>query len=200
MACRKSHIKKQLGTGLSLRSKRALTGVEISNLRREYARLDALTPKRVAHATAQADRVIEAVRQEVAAAVVSVDARRGAAAGGEEERAAPASPVGNELYIMRNPRIPGEVKIGRSNNVDLRRAALSSQMNFDMVVEAVFFGLGPLESRVHDALQHRRSREGPGREWFNVDVTGAIEAIKTTARASGQALTSCFMRTTLTQT
>ncbi len=148
IAVKKSHIKKQLDTGLSLWSKRALTGVEISNLRREYARLDALTPKRVvgacnAHATAQADRVIEAVRQEVAAAVVSVDARRGAAAGGEEERAAPASPapVGNELYIMRNPRIPGEVKIGRSNNVDLRRAALSSQMNFDMVVEAVFFGL-----------------------------------------------------------
>ena len=96
---------------------------------------------------------------------------------------------------MENPQIPGELKIGRSNNVELRRAALSSQQNFDMKVVAVVFGKGHLEKKVHRALEDKRVSRGPGQEWFRVGVDEAVHSIKTTAETEGEPVTNLFVNT-----
>ena len=69
--------------------------------------------------------------------------------------------------------------MGRTNNVEMRRCALSAQQNFEVRIEALFFGLGPLEKQVHSAL---RARQSPiGSEWFAATLKEVLEAIRTTA-------------------
>ena len=90
----KCKIKRQLLTGVTLKTKRPLTPKDIADL--EYARLEALVPSgrilgRIciaetnAHTTAEADRVIESMRAEV---VGRNDTNHGI-----------------DLYIMSNPRL-----------------------------------------------------------------------------------------------
>lgn len=109
----------------------------------------------------------------------------------------PALPVpseGNDLYIMRNPRIQEEeFKIGRSNNAELRRLGLSPQQNFDMQLLAIFFGLGLLEKKVHATLESKRSQEGLGKEWFKAPLEDVVEAVRQTAQDNEQSVGHCFM-------
>ena len=108
---KKRTIKKQLTTGFTIGRKRQLTPQDITDLEKEYARLEALVPSgrilgrilstaqaRDAHTTAQANRVIETVRE---------------VAGRE------TSNYGCDLYVMSNPRIPNELKVGRSKNAEM---------------------------------------------------------------------------------
>jgi|AACY02.16.fsa_nt_gi hypothetical protein len=54
-----------------------------------------------------------------------------------------------DLYVMQNSRTPGELKIGRSQDVEARRCALQRSQNFRMLVLAVFPQAGHIEGRVH---------------------------------------------------
>lgn len=115
-----------------------------------------------AHTTAQANRVIETVRE---------------VAGGRDN-------VGCDLYVMSNPRIPGELKVGRSGNAEMRRCALSAQQNFQMKIEALFYGLGHLEKHVHSALQDKQSPIGT--EWFSTSLKEVVGAIQSTAQHNNE--------------
>jgi hypothetical protein len=84
----------------------------------------------------------------------------------------------DDLYIMRCVGILQDVlKIGRSNNVENRRRALEACQNFHIEVLATFPGKGHLEAEVHKRLAERRSTRGPGKEWFRVDLQGALETV-----------------------
>lgn len=91
---------------------------------------------------------------------------------GDDDCAEPAS-----LYVLTNPRIPGEYKVGRSNRVEQRRAILQAGHNFQMIVVACFPGAGHVEGLVHDRLQHTRVRDGPGREWFKATLGDIFHAV-----------------------
>jgi hypothetical protein len=77
------------------------------------------------------------------------------------------------LYIMENPRIPGEVKIGRSTNPEERAKALSAGNNFRLVVKQTYDEKGFLEKTLHNRLKRRRVEEGAGIEWFGISVEQA---------------------------
>ena len=105
------------------------------------------------------------------------------AAGSEEsssegsEESTEAVPAGYDLYVMTNPRIPGEFKVGRSKGVEQRREDLQNAQNFRMVVVATFPGAGYAEGSVHDRLVHSRVHEGPGREWFRASLSDILHAV-----------------------
>jgi hypothetical protein len=77
------------------------------------------------------------------------------------------------LYIMENPRIPGEVKIGRSQNPEERAKALSAGNNFRLAVKQTYEEKGFLEKTLHNRLKRRRVEEGAGIEWFRISVEQA---------------------------
>ena len=79
----------------------------------------------------------------------------------------------DSLYIMENPRIPGEVKIGRSQNPEERAKQLSAGNNFRLVVRHSYGEKGFLEKTLHQKLKRRRVEEGAGIEWFKVSVDQA---------------------------
>ena len=79
----------------------------------------------------------------------------------------------DSLYIMENPRIPGEVKIGRSKNPEERARQLSNGHPFTVVVRRSYERKGFLEKTLHQRLKRRRVEEGPGVEWFKVSVEQA---------------------------
>jgi hypothetical protein len=79
----------------------------------------------------------------------------------------------DSLYIMENPRIPGEVKIGRSQNPEERAKQLSAGNNFRLVVRRSYGEKGFLEKTLHQKLKRRRVEEGAGIEWFKVSVDQA---------------------------
>jgi hypothetical protein len=83
----------------------------------------------------------------------------------------PVSP--DALYIMENPRIPGEVKIGRSTNPEERAKSLSAGNNFRLAVKQTYEEKGFLEKTLHHKLKRRRVEEGAGVEWFRVSVEQA---------------------------
>ena len=93
------------------------------------------------------------------------------------EEGAEVAPAGNHLYVMTNPRIPGEYKVGRSRTVEQRREDLQNGQNFTMKVVATFPGNGYAERLVHDRLAHLRVSEGPGREWFRASLSDILHAI-----------------------
>lgn len=82
------------------------------------------------------------------------------------------------LYIMENPRLPGEIKIGRSHNPEERAKQLSAGQNFRIVVKRSYGEKGFLEKTLHHKLQRRRVEHGPGVEWFNVSVDQADILVK----------------------
>jgi hypothetical protein len=77
------------------------------------------------------------------------------------------------LYILENPRIPGEVKIGRSQNPEERAKALSAGNNFRLAVKQTYEEKGFLEKTLHNRLKRRRVEEGAGIEWFRISVEQA---------------------------
>lgn len=83
----------------------------------------------------------------------------------------------DDLYIAWNPRIPGELKIGRSRNPLARIAGMSASQNFRLEVGVTFPGLGHLEYKVHALLAARRVGGCPGREWFEVSEAFAFAAV-----------------------
>ena len=88
-----------------------------------------------------------------------------------------AIPAGYDLYVITNPRIPGEYKVGRSKGVEQRRDDLQNGQNFRMEVVATFPGNGYAEGLVHGRLAHSRVHEGAGREWFRASLSDVLHAI-----------------------
>ena len=84
----------------------------------------------------------------------------------------------DSLYIMENPRIPGEVKIGRSKNPEERARQLSNGHPFWLVVRRSYGCKGFLEKTLHQRLKSRRVGGGPGTEWFKVSVEQASVLIE----------------------
>ena len=105
------------------------------------------------------------------------------AAGGEEssnegsEESTDVRLDRSNLYVMTNPRIPGEYKVGRSKCVEQRREGLQNSQNFTIKVVATFPGNGYAEGLVHDRLAHSRVHEGAGREWFRASLSDVLHAI-----------------------
>jgi hypothetical protein len=79
----------------------------------------------------------------------------------------------DSLYIMENLRIPGEVKIGRSQNPEERAKQLAAGNNFRVVVQRSYGEKGFLEKTLHQKLKKRRVEEGAGLEWFRISVEEA---------------------------
>ena len=77
--------------------------------------------------------------------------------------------VDDTLYLLHNPRIPGEVKVGRARDVEARLKDLSSCQNFSLQLLWAWSGQGYLEKEVHHQLASRRLTGYPGREWFRLD-------------------------------
>ena len=88
-----------------------------------------------------------------------------------------AVPAGYDLYILTNPRLRGEYKVGRSKGVEQRREDLQNGQNFRMVIVATFPGAGFAEGLVHGRLAHSRVYEGAGREWFRASLSDILHAI-----------------------
>ena len=86
-------------------------------------------------------------------------------------------PAGYDLYVLANPRIPGEYKVGRSRDAEQRREDLQNGQNFRMEIVATFPGNGYTEGLVHDRLAHSRVHEGAGREWFRASLSDILHAI-----------------------
>ena len=108
------------------------------------------------------------------------DNRQTRAERGEEE----SSSEGEEgpedttnLYVMRNSRIEGEYKIGRSKCIQQRRGDLQESQNFQMVLVATFPTAGWAEGLVHHRLAYARVRVGPGREWFAAPLSEILYAV-----------------------
>ena len=77
---------------------------------------------------------------------------------------------------MRNTRLPGELKIGRSKDARERKQQLQASQNFWIEVLAVFPQMGHLERAVHAKLQHFRMSGVPGTEWFACDLDAVRRA------------------------
>ena len=84
----------------------------------------------------------------------------------------------DSLYIMENPRIPGEIKIGRSQDPEERAKQLSVGQNFRIVLKRSYGEKGFLEKTIHQRLKSRRVDEGTGTEWFKVSVDQADLVIR----------------------
>ena len=94
---------------------------------------------------------------------------------GEEPEGDDHAPLG-ALYVMENPRIPSELKVGRSRNPYKRARSMSRAHNFEMRVVAVFPEAGHLETHVHHLLAADRV-PGHSREFFRVSRKRAFSAI-----------------------
>lgn len=86
--------------------------------------------------------------------------------------------IPDSLYIMENPRLPGEIKIGRSHHPEERAKQLSSGQNFRIVVKHSYGEKGFLEKTLHHKLKSRRVEQGAGVEWFKVSVEHADILVK----------------------
>jgi hypothetical protein len=84
----------------------------------------------------------------------------------------------DSLYTMENPRISGEVKVGRSHNPEERAKQLSAGNNFRLDVKRVYVGKGYLEKTIHQRLKARKVEEVAGTEWFKVSTDQADTIIK----------------------
>ena len=100
----------------------------------------------------------------------------GAPGGAASDAPLPASP--DALYIMKNMRIPGEIKVGRSIHPEERARELSRGQNFTISVERVYGRKGHLEKLAHGRLKARRVEGAPGTEWFRLSVDEADTIIR----------------------
>jgi len=85
----------------------------------------------------------------------------------------------DSLYLAHNPRIPGEVKVGRAKNPEARMKDLSVSQNFSMALLQTWPGLGHLEREVHEQLATHRLRGYPGRKWFGIhsEAAGLVDEL-----------------------
>ena len=97
--------------------------------------------------------------------------------------ASPSAPHAPDLYIFSNSLLPGILKIGRSKDVERRRAEMQRSQPFHINTVATFPGKGHLEASIHATL-HASLVDGPGREWFRVSESDAIHAIAVAMRPS----------------
>jgi len=80
------------------------------------------------------------------------------------------------LYVMENPRIPSELKVGRSRNPFKRARQLAMCHNFEMRLLAIYPRAGHLEKFVHCILAPHRV-PGHSREFFRVSRKRAFSAV-----------------------
>ena len=80
-----------------------------------------------------------------------------------------AEATGDYLYVLRNPLIPGMVKIGRAFCPTSRARQLSASQPFELLVCHCYAGYGHLEKTLHDKLKMLRIVGGRGREWFAIE-------------------------------
>jgi hypothetical protein len=80
------------------------------------------------------------------------------------------------LYVMSRSDAPGLLKVGRSDDPERRAGDLQSGHCFWITVQAVINDRGCCEHEVHRRLQHA-CVDGPGREWFRVDLPKVLETI-----------------------
>ena len=78
--------------------------------------------------------------------------------------------LGDYLYVMRNPSIPGIVKIGRTICPATRARQLSVPQPFELIVCHCFTGWGHLEKTIHANLKLAQIHGGRGREWFQLEA------------------------------
>ena len=83
----------------------------------------------------------------------------------------------DSLYIMRNTRLPDEIKIGCSHDITQRRNSLMGGQKFNIETHATFPGYGYLEHNVHNALQSMQVQDVAGTEWFRCTPAVAIKTI-----------------------
>lgn len=94
------------------------------------------------------------------------------------------------VYVLDNPSMPGRVKIGfteripdmRANELDATGVPTPFDLQFTALVDRAF----ELEQAVHAAMDANRVRQN--REWFDLTVDEAIEAIRSSASAMGLSL------------
>ena len=96
---------------------------------------------------------------------------------------APEAPYAQDLYIFSNSLLPGILKIGRSKDVERRRAEMQRSQPFHINMVATFPGKGHSEASIHATFQANLV-DGPGREWFRVSESDAIHAIAVAMRPS----------------
>ena len=94
-----------------------------------------------------------------------------------------SAPHAPDLYIFSNSLLPGILKIGRSKDVERRRAEMQRSQPFHINTVATFPGKGHLEGIIHTTLQASLV-DGPGREWFRVSESDAIHTIAVAMRSS----------------
>lgn len=91
------------------------------------------------------------------------------------------------VYVLDNPSMPGKVKIGfteripdqRANELDATGVPTPFVLQFTALVERAF----ELERAVHAAMDENRIRQN--REWFDISVDDAINAVRSTAEELG---------------
>ena len=81
------------------------------------------------------------------------------------------------LYVMRYSNDAEHVKIGRSRNVEGRRAALETCQNFRVETLVVFPDKGHLEGTIHARLHGCKSTQGAGKEWYKIPVGDAAGVV-----------------------
>lgn len=86
----------------------------------------------------------------------------------------------DSLYIMENPRIPGEIKIGRSHSPEDRAKQIASGNNFRLIVKYSYGGKGFLEKTLHHKLKRLRVEGAASIEWFKLTTEQADLIIKAT--------------------
>ena len=87
----------------------------------------------------------------------------------------------SHLYMMRYEFDPCQtlgLKIGRSENVSMRKAQLEEGHAFEMKVLRVYSGCGHLEAMVHKLLGSKRLTGTSAREWFDVSFDTAMIAVR----------------------
>ncbi len=82
------------------------------------------------------------------------------------------------LYVLRNPLIPGMVKIGKAKCAVSRALDLSVSQPFELLVCYAYSGWGGLETQMHHKLEHIRVTSGRGREWFWMEPENADMLIR----------------------
>ena len=96
-----------------------------------------------------------------------------------ESSDASESTWGESLYILKNPRIPGELKVGRATCPLGRAQQMSTGHNFTLDVTHTYAHQGHLETAVHRRLAPYQVQRG-SREWFHLDPQQADLLVRAT--------------------
>ena len=86
---------------------------------------------------------------------------------------------GESLYVLTNPRVPGEVKVGRAACPLARAQQMSSGHNFTLDVAYSYAHQGSLETTVHQRLARWKVPCG-SREWFSLQPEQADLLVRAT--------------------